>query len=98
MAPQNSERPAPVCTGNGPLKADQLDSAISLDSATAPSFVQRRFRAWCRVLEAIADQREALEHRIWREDPEDVQLEADCQVLCELMLALADFLATRRSI
>ena len=56
-----------------------------------------RLIAWCRVLEAIAEQREALHHRIWREDPEDTLLEADCQTWCELAQALADFLNARRA-
>jgi hypothetical protein len=53
--------------------------------------------AWCRILETVAEQREALLHRIWREDPDDVLLEADCQTWCELAQALADFLKARRA-
>jgi hypothetical protein len=39
--------------------------------------------------------RKSLEHRIWREDPDDVFLEADVQTWCELAEALADFLKAR---
>jgi hypothetical protein len=41
--------------------------------------------------------RAALDHRIWREDPEDTHLEADVQTWCELAQALTDFLKARRS-
>jgi hypothetical protein len=49
------------------------------------------------VLEGVADQREALEHRIWCEDPEDVFLEADIQTWRELTRALVAFLEARRT-
>jgi hypothetical protein len=49
----------------------------------------------CRVLDAVADQREALDVRIWRAQPDDAYLEADVQIWRELCGALADFLETR---
>jgi hypothetical protein len=55
-----------------------------------------RLRAWCRILDAVAEMREALKHRIWREDVDDTLLEADCQTWHELSWALADFLAAKR--
>ena len=65
--------------------------ALSLLSARARAF------AWGRVLDALASQREALDYRIWREDPHDTHLEGDVQTWCELSRALADFLAARRA-
>ncbi len=56
-----------------------------------------RARAWLRILDAVGEMRDALDHRIWLEDPEDNFLEADCRTWCELAKALADFLAARRS-
>ena len=65
-----------------------------------PDFMARaanaRLVAWTRVLDAVAEMRDSLDHRIWREDTEDTLLEADCQTWCELTRALADFLAARR--
>jgi hypothetical protein len=56
-----------------------------------------RLRAWLRILDALAEMRLALEHRIWREDPDDTVLENDCQCWCELADAIADHLSLRRS-
>jgi hypothetical protein len=42
---------------------------------------QLRFAAWCRVLDAVAEMRAALDHRIWKEDSDDTFLEADTQNL-----------------
>lgn len=56
-----------------------------------------RLVAWFRILEAVSEMRDALDHRIWRENPADTHLEADCQTWCELARALADFLKARRS-
>jgi hypothetical protein len=56
-----------------------------------------RMVAWRRILDAVAEQRQALDHRIWLEDPDDVLLEADTRTWCELAVALADFLDARRS-
>lgn len=56
---------------------------------------KRRLTAWCAILNAVAEQREALGHRIWREDASDTLLAADCQTWCELTAALADFLKAR---
>ena len=55
-----------------------------------------RLIAWGRVLEAMAEQREALMYRIWLADPHDTHLEADCLAWCDLARALADFLKARR--
>lgn len=65
----------------------------------APLFTaaKPRMLAWRRVVEAVAEQREALAHRIWREDPEDTHLQADVQTWCELAQALADYIRARRS-
>ena len=51
---------------------------------------------WCRILDAVADQREALDHRIWRGDLDDVRLAADVRTWCELSQALIGFLNGRR--
>jgi hypothetical protein len=56
---------------------------------------RRRSEAWCRILDVVAEQREALEHRIWREDPADTHLEADIQTWCELSRSLTDFVKAR---
>ena len=39
--------------------------------------------------------REALEHRIWRADPDDTHLEADCQTWVDLARGLSNFLKSR---
>jgi hypothetical protein len=66
-----------------------------------PDFMARaataRLVAWSRILDAVAEMREALDHRIWREDADDTHLEADCHTWRELAQALADFLGARRS-
>jgi hypothetical protein len=41
--------------------------------------------------------RDALDHRICREDIGDTQLKADVQTWCELTRALANFLDARRA-
>jgi hypothetical protein len=56
-----------------------------------------RMVAWCRILDAVAEMRAALDHRIRREDADDTHLEADVQTWCRLSAALADFLKARRS-
>jgi hypothetical protein len=53
--------------------------------------------ALCRVLDAVADQREGLDFRIWRAEPDDTHLQADVQIWRELSCALADFLEARRA-
>ena len=58
----------------------------------------RRTQAWCRIIDAVATQREALDQRAWREDPADVHLPADVQTWCERTQALTDFLKARRSV
>ena len=59
---------------------------------------RRRRSAWLRVVNAVAELREGLDHRIWRADPDDTYLAADCQTWCELAQALADFLQSRKPI
>ena len=54
-----------------------------------------RLLAWSRILDAVAEQREALEHRIWLEDPDDTPLEADVQTWAELIRGLADHLKAK---
>jgi hypothetical protein len=56
-----------------------------------------RIHAWCRILDAVGEMRTALDHRIWRQDPADTLLAADCQTWCELAGALAEFLRARRT-
>ena len=67
---------------------------------TAPGVAAKaalpRLIAWGRVLDAMAEQREALLYRIWLTNPHDTQLEADCRAWCDLSRALADFLKARR--
>jgi hypothetical protein len=58
---------------------------------------ERRMRAWARILDAVADMREALSYRISQASPDDLFLKADCQTWCELTQALADFLEVRRT-
>jgi hypothetical protein len=67
------------------------------NDATVNIRAKARILAWCRILDALAEQREALEYRIWCEDPDDTHLEADCRLWCELAQALADFPNARRS-
>jgi hypothetical protein len=57
----------------------------------------RRVTAWCRIVDAVAEQKDALAHRIWRADPDDDLLEADVQTWLELTQSLADFLEARRA-
>jgi hypothetical protein len=54
-------------------------------------------QAWCRVLAAVADQREVLDFRIWVAEANDTHLEADVQIWCDLTGALADFLEAGRA-
>lgn len=56
-----------------------------------------RLRAWTRALDALAEQRDALECRIWRADPDDIHLGADCRAWCELARALGDYLRVAAS-
>ena len=54
---------------------------------TAPLDLARRRRcAWLRVLDAVAEMREALEHRIWRADPDDTHLKPIAKAWAELAL------------
>jgi hypothetical protein len=71
--------------------ANRADLAAKVVSA------KTRVVAWCRILDAVAEMRESLDHRIWREDPDDTHLEADVRTWCELARALADFLKARRA-
>ena len=63
---------------------------------TAPLDLARRRRcAWLRVLDAVAEMREALDHRIHRADINDTLLAADVQTWCDLVRALTDYLKGR---
>ena len=64
-------------------------------TTAAKSASHHCLQAWTRALDALAEMREALQHRIWREDADDVHLEADCRAWCELTRALANFLEVR---
>lgn len=94
-----TERPATVATVNGPdnrSKANSINRPITLSPAFTQVRAQARMLAWCRVLDAISEQRDALQQRIWREDPDDRMLDADVQTWCELAASLAAFLEARR--
>jgi len=65
--------------------------------STSKVAAKKRTIAWCRIIDSAAEMREALDYRIWREDPNDRFLQADCQAWCELTKALADFLGVRRA-
>src|SRR5262245_23551098 len=98
MASHNAERPAPV-TGNGPLTDSSslaADASVSSARSTHCQAV-RRVRAYCRVLDALIEQRQALAHRLWIADATDRHLEPDCRVWCELADAVADYLTARKS-
>jgi hypothetical protein len=56
-----------------------------------------RLRAWCCVLDALGEQKQALAIRIERANPDDKPLEADVRVWCHLANAAADFLEARRA-
>ena len=62
------------------MRHDQKEAG----AMTAPLDLARRRRcAWLRVVNAVAEMREALEYRIWRGDPDDTHLHADCQTWAE---------------
>ena len=67
-------------------------------ASTAPLDIARRRRcAWLRVIEAIADMRDALHHRIWREDPDDTHLQSrPAKRGASLRVRSSDFLGSRR--
>jgi hypothetical protein len=52
-------------------------------------------KAWTRIMRAIADQRDALQYRISREDPADTALEHDVQNFGELSRALAEYVGVK---
>lgn len=93
MVAQN-ERAATLLRGK-PSGSDLTCDEQIVTSRPAPG--QARMLAWRRIIESVAEQREALDHRIWRADPDDRHLGADCQTWCELSRALADFLKARRA-
>ena len=82
-------------------KSGVQDNALSSKPPRGPLQKSHRARArlmaWCSILDAVAEQREALDYRIWREDPGDTHLAADCQTWCELAAALAAFLKAREA-
>jgi hypothetical protein len=64
-----------------------------------PAQIERarlRANAWRRIIEVVADMRDALSYRLWREDPTDEHLEHDCELFSELARALAAFLRIGR--
>jgi hypothetical protein len=64
-----------------------------------PAQIERarlRANAWRRIVEIVADMRDGLRYRIWREDPADEHLEHDCELFCELARALGAFLRIGR--
>ena len=64
---------------------------------TAPLDLARRRRcAWLRVIDAVAEMREALDCRIALEADADTHLHADVRTWCELAQALAAFLGSRK--
>ena len=79
MLPPNAMRAAPGVTSTGDIQVR----------------AHARMLAWCRVLDAVSEQRDALQQRIWRE-PDDRMLDADVQTWCELAASLAAFLEARR--
>ena len=83
------------------MNADTLgdidDLADRPDLTTKLTRADRRVMAWARVVAAVNEMRSGLDHRIWLEDPDDLNLESDCRNFSELALALTDFLRARRS-
>ena len=83
-------------------KSDVQDNVFSIRPQGSPQQKSHRARtrlmAWCSILDAVAEQCEALDYRIWREDPGDTHLEHDVRVWRELADALAAFLETRRAV
>jgi hypothetical protein len=69
----------------------------ALPNPKAIEQAEARARAWSRILEAVLEQREALDHRIHLAKPDDTYLEADVQTWSELSRGLTDFLKARRS-
>lgn len=98
MAAQNCEGPVPAIADDEASACSvwRPDRQISTRSSAVPQ-ARRRAQAWLRILDALAEQRQALEYRIWLEDHEDTVLASDCQSWCELAAAVADFLKARRS-
>ena len=82
-------------------KSDVRDNVLSSSPQGSPQqkshAARQRLTAWCGVLNAVAEQREALDYRIWREDANDTLLAGDCQTWCELAAALAAFLKAREA-
>ena len=80
----------------------RIDGSVGHDRASEPPAKQlrraeRRMIAWQRVLDAVAEMRAAIDHRIWAENPDDVSLEHDCRNFCELALALSNYLKAKRA-
>ena len=97
MAVQNGEGPVPAIADDEASACLVWRPEQACTRSRAFPQARRRVFAWLRILDALAEQRQALEYRIWVEDPEDTVLAADCQVWCELTAAVADFLKSRRS-
>jgi hypothetical protein len=82
----------PAVSGNN-LDRRGSDSCGHKQAASAKA----RFHAWCRILEAVAEMRAALDYRLYSEDPDDVGLEVDIRNWCDLTQALAGLLKAGRT-
>jgi hypothetical protein len=54
-----------------------------------------RLGAWAKIIDTIHEQRRALDLRIWRADPDDMDLEPDVHAWVVLSNALADYLEVK---
>lgn len=102
MASINAARPAcgvdAVSEPREDCLAGELDDYPDTHSAAQKQARStQRLIAMCRILDAIAEMRDALDYRIALEDPDDRFLQADCQTWYELTQGLTDFLKARRS-
>jgi hypothetical protein len=77
--------------GRGEVKKKQCNER------NTKRLARRQQLSWCRVLAAVAEQREALDFRIWLAEPNDTRLKADVQIWCALTGALADVLEAGRA-
>ena len=99
-APPENQNPAPLAEGGyRVIEKDRLGGSINgrRNKRSLPNCPAAKARFfWCRILDAVAEQRDALDYRIRCGDPADNLLEADCKAWCELSCGLADFLEARR--
>ena len=96
MPPSNATRAGPAAAGSG-SQDNRLGATIDFGDSAVAIVSQATLAAWCLVLGAVADMRDALHDRIDRGDIDDLSLEPDCRNWCNLARALADFLTVRRS-